>query len=684
MSVLVQVNTANTPDGATVQIDIPAPVNLSKSETVAGNMVEIEFTTAELNGVDSIQPTALLIVDGNTVDTRQFPKYINAFNGFELGDWVRYAGSGGDVTYSGTDAVFTGTLADGWEHAVNPSQFQALVRIKNAQPWRLYFRYQHSGGSNYFVYYNDPAGGVTTTTSTSGKRLNVDPSGSDFVNIAVDVAADVYAARGWTVTGIDLVAFRGSATIADVSFGEGQTATPPHVNVVAGGSTLPDLGPLKGLPGAEGYGSDTVAGRGAPIILVTNNNDSGAGSLRAALETPGPKRIFLNAAGRLQPTSPMFLTDPNCTIYGQTAPGDGMMFVNPTNVDRTWLSIEASDVAVCHLNIGAGAGPTNTPGGNGNGRGMNINDARGSNVRRVIVKNCSFKWATDQLLSYWYNAQDLCIQDNLLAEPLQNSTHSSGLHGFAFLGGTTGSTTISFHRNVMSQIAGRGPLIAISDLADVRNNLIFNSIRSMQFDSIRSLPGQPMRGNMVNNLFIDGANRGDWNEIVMTDHGAGGLSAYVQGNRRITLANTETDPRYIDELQSVGKYVFFDPNNSSFCTSTEHAMAPVSTIAANQLEGELLDSIGALPGRREGNDARIISDIYERKSGIVDNPPNGLPFLADGDSRIDTSRDDFTTEAFRFQYSIPDNTNCLITGDGNGQGWTLEDQFLEWLPLQAA
>ena len=63
----------------------------------------------------------------------------------------------------------------------------------------------------------------------------------------------------------------------------------------------------------------------APSVLrVTNLNDSGSGSLRAALEAAGPRVVIFEISGTIALTSDVIVTNACVTIAGQTAPSPGI------------------------------------------------------------------------------------------------------------------------------------------------------------------------------------------------------------------------------------------------------------------------------------------------------------------------------------------------------------------------
>jgi pectate lyase len=98
--------------------------------------------------------------------------------------------------------------------------------------------------------------------------------------------------------------------------------------------------PLPAFPGAEGFGSQTMGGRGGQIIEVTNLNDSGAGSFRAAVSALGARIIVFKVSGIIQASSVIHINNPYITIAGQTAPGGGIA------VKGSGISIRTHDVII--------------------------------------------------------------------------------------------------------------------------------------------------------------------------------------------------------------------------------------------------------------------------------------------------------------------------------------------------
>src|SRR5688500_8926490 len=105
----------------------------------------------------------------------------------------------------------------------------------------------------------------------------------------------------------------------------------------------PTPGETLAFPGAEGAGRHPLGGREGAVWRGTNLNDSGPGSLRAAIEADGPRTVVFDIGGTIRLDSPLTIRRGRITLAGQTAPGGGI-----TLRDQP-LVIAADDVIVRHI-----------------------------------------------------------------------------------------------------------------------------------------------------------------------------------------------------------------------------------------------------------------------------------------------------------------------------------------------
>ncbi|WP_224772907.1 pectate lyase family protein [Pelagicoccus enzymogenes] len=208
------------------------------------------------------------------------------------------------------------------------------------------------------------------------------------------------------------------------------------------------------FPTAEGYGKYTVGGRGGKVYEVTNLNDSGPGSLRAAVEAEGPRTVVFRTSGNIELKSNLGIKNPYITIAGQTAPGDGIC------VKGYPLTIGADEVIIRHIRVRFG---------DESGQDSDAISAR--YVKNLILDHVSASWSVDETMSI-YHCENITVQWSIISESLFDSNHAKSKHGF---GGIWGSNYSSYHHNLIAHHSSRNPRFASgSGYTDYRNNVLYN------------------------------------------------------------------------------------------------------------------------------------------------------------------------------------------------------------------
>jgi pectate lyase len=423
---------------------------------------------------------------------------------------------------------------------------------------------------------------------------------------------------------------------------------------------------VSAFPGAEGFGARSVGGRGGRVIEVTNLNDHGPGSLRAAIEAEGSRIVVFRVAGTIELKIPLEITQPFITIAGQTAPGGGITLKNHPSVNDTALIVRTHDVIIRYIR--SRPGPTLEKVSDSDAIAIVGNDAY-----NVIIDHCSFSWGVDEVACTWYDTHDITIQWSIIAEGLHCSTHEKGCHSMGMLIGSDGSGNISIHHNLFAHNRERNPFVKTNGLVDVVNNVIYNpwGTPSVVTDEYGKVPI-----NYVSNSFKRGIDSDPDKYLVSAlSSGNSGVEIFVQGNI------TPDRPR-----DDMNEWLVVKPDARQWIVTTRHDAPSITTTSAFDAYDQVLAEAGATIGldsqgnsywRRDAVDERIVNDVRNGTGKIISDPSEvgGWPGLAVGVAPKDSDHDGMP-DAWEEMHDFNSHDPSDGPADADGDEYTNIEEYL--------
>jgi lysophospholipase L1-like esterase len=361
--------------------------------------------------------------------------------------------------------------------------------------------------------------------------------------------------------------------------------------------------------------TSTRGGSGGAILRVTTLAADGPGSLKAAIDTPGPRTVVFEVGGVIDMNGgTLDIRHPFLTIAGQTAPGPGITVIKAETLIRT------HDVIVQHLRFRPGEfGRPKKGGGDQDG----LSTVGGAHD--VIVDHCSFSWATDENLSAsgprfagdtpddWRRGTShrITYSHNLIYEGLSNSVHEKGEHskGSLIHDNTSG---VLLYGNVYISNRERNALFKGGARGAMVNNLIFNPGRLAVHYNLwpkewEGKPWQTGRLSLVGNQLRHGPST-DPDTAFFTQRGAGHLALYLADN----LAS-DRQGQAVATVRDAG-----DGQASRELMAQPELPPGLRIRPAAGLADELSGIVGARPWDRDPIDRQVLADMAAGRGRIID------------------------------------------------------------------
>ena len=245
--------------------------------------------------------------------------------------------------------------------------------------------------------------------------------------------------------------------------------------------------------GADGGGKYVTGGRGSTIYVVNSLDDDVTspqpGTLRFALTQKGKRVVIFNISGNIDLDGDMEIKEGDLTVFGQSAPGDGIC------ISGYPVIVKADNVILRFLRFRLG-----------DERGREADALSvGEGHKDILIDHCSCSWSTDECVSI-YGVSNLSVQYCFITESLRKSVHSKNEHGY---GGIWGGKNATYHHNLLAHHDSRNPRFdheyvdrTCHGPLDYVNNVVYNWGSNPAYGG--EGVGEVRKINFVNNYYKPG------------------------------------------------------------------------------------------------------------------------------------------------------------------------------------
>jgi hypothetical protein len=342
------------------------------------------------------------------------------------------------------------------------------------------------------------------------------------------------------------------------------------------------------------------------LTCALEGNPSGPGSLADAVSRPNRTIVFA-VSGAID--RGIKITQPNITIAGQTAPGEGICIRNGG------LSVKAGNVIIRHIRVRRGYIRKTDTG--------DAVDVKG-HFENVILDHVSSSWSTDENLTLT-NADKVTAQYCIASEGLDYFNpkqspwrHSEGsLFGSSYPDGrmTVHHTIYAHNRLRNARTTGGG---APPPNLDFRNNVIYDCKEHTTHTG-----SQEVNLNLVNNYYKDGPSTG------IEGHDVKGVIFRFMS---VSVSRLYADGNYVfgypDRTSDNWKAVRFREKLNYTAKESRALQAfdtpPLTTQSALEAYETTLAEAGATLPSRDAIDLRIVTDV-RNGTGAVINTESDIP-----------------------------------------------------------